>query len=101
MKTTLDLPDEIIREMKLRAVVQGRTLRDLAADLLRRGLGMLPLEPSEKPLASSMVKIVEGGLPVITCHPQAPTTHMSMEELLNLEQETQTEADLKHAGLSL
>ena len=34
MKTTLDLPDELIREAKLRAVLQGRTLRDLVAEYL-------------------------------------------------------------------
>lgn len=42
MKTTLDLPDELIREAKLRAAMQGRTLRDLVADFLRQGLGMVP-----------------------------------------------------------
>ena len=42
MKTTLDLPDELVREMKLQAVIQGRTLHDLAADFLRQGLGMAP-----------------------------------------------------------
>ena len=40
MKTTLDLPDDVLREMKLRALMQGRTLRDLAAEFLRQGLGM-------------------------------------------------------------
>ena len=40
MKTTLDLPDELIREAKLRAVLQGRTLRDLVAEYLRQGMGM-------------------------------------------------------------
>lgn len=34
MKTTLDLPDKLIREAKLRAVLQGRTLRDLVAEYL-------------------------------------------------------------------
>lgn len=37
MKTTLDLPNDLVREMKLRALMQGRTLRDLAADFLRHG----------------------------------------------------------------
>ncbi len=38
MKTTLDIPDELIRTVKLRAVEENRTLTDLIADLLRRGL---------------------------------------------------------------
>jgi hypothetical protein len=37
MKTTIDLPDELVREVKLRAVMQGRTLRDLVADFTARG----------------------------------------------------------------
>lgn len=39
MKTTLDLPDELIREVKLRAVIQGRSLKDLVANFLRQELG--------------------------------------------------------------
>jgi hypothetical protein len=87
MKTTLDLPDELIREVKLRAVMQRRTVKDLVADLLRQGLGMAPLGPSQSPPASSMVEIGDSGLPVIRCVPHAPATRMSAEELLKLEQE--------------
>lgn len=99
MKTTLDLPDELIREVKLRAVVQGRTLRDLVADLLRQGLGMVPPARLEMPPAGSMVEIGDGGLPVIRCRPDAAASRTSVEELLKLEQQTQTEEDLQHAGL--
>ncbi|QTN32481.1 antitoxin [Akkermansiaceae bacterium] len=38
MKTTIDLPPDLVREMKLRAVHEGRKLKDVAADLLKRGL---------------------------------------------------------------
>ena len=38
MKTTLDLPDDLMREVKLRAVRENRRLKDLVADLLWRGL---------------------------------------------------------------
>lgn len=38
MKTTIDLPPDLVREMKLLAVLQGRKLKDVAADLLTRGL---------------------------------------------------------------
>lgn len=101
MKTTLDLPDELIREVKLRAVHQRRTVKDIVAEFLRQGLGLAPLGLSEKRSVSPMVKIGERGLPVIRCAPHAPATRMSVEELLALEQETQTEEDLKRAGLSL
>ncbi len=39
MKTTIDLPPDLVREMKLLAVHEGRKLKDVAADLLKRGLG--------------------------------------------------------------
>ena len=38
MKTTMDLPEDLIREMKFRAVREGRKLHDVAEEVLRRGL---------------------------------------------------------------
>jgi hypothetical protein len=38
MKTTLDLPDDLMREVKIRAVNENRKLKETIADLLRRGL---------------------------------------------------------------
>ena len=100
MKTTLDLPDALFREVKLRAVVQGRTVKDLVAELLQQGLGLAPAGSTEKRPTSERVKIGDTGLPLIECAPNAPATRMSVEELLALEQETQTEEDLKRAGLT-
>lgn len=99
MKTTFDLPDELIREVKLRAVVQGRTVKDLVAEMLRQGLGIaLPKKPEKLPVGSS-VEIGQNGLPVIRCRANAPATRMSVGELLKLEQKAQTEEDSKRAGL--
>lgn len=101
MKTTLDLPDELIREVKLRAVHQRRTVKDLVAELLRQGLGLAPLGRAEKRPVSRMVEIGENGLPRIRCSPDAPAARMSLEELLALEQDIQTEEDMRRAGLAL
>jgi len=38
MKTTLDLPNDLVREIKLRAAREGRKVREVAADLLRAAL---------------------------------------------------------------
>jgi hypothetical protein len=35
MRTTVELPDELLRQVKARAALQGRTLKDLIADGLR------------------------------------------------------------------
>jgi hypothetical protein len=42
MKTTLDLPDDVVRAVKMRAVEENRKLKDIIADLLRRGLAQEP-----------------------------------------------------------
>ena len=42
MKMTLDLPDDLVRAVKLRAVEENRKLKDTVADLIRRGLTQEP-----------------------------------------------------------
>ena len=99
MKTTLDLPDNLMRDVKLRAVMQGRTLRDVVADFLRQGLGQSPVGQAMAPPASSLVEIGPGGLPVIRCRADAPASQASVQELLLLEQQAQAAQDMQHAGL--
>jgi plasmid stability protein len=38
MKTTPELPDDLVRAVKIRAVEENRRLKDTVADLLRHGL---------------------------------------------------------------
>jgi plasmid stability protein len=38
VKTTLDIPDDLLRAMKMRAVQEGRKFKDVAAEIFRRGL---------------------------------------------------------------
>lgn len=38
MKTTLELPDELMLAAKIRAAEEGRRLKDVVSDLIRRGL---------------------------------------------------------------
>jgi plasmid stability protein len=42
MKTTLDLPDDLMREVKIRAAQEGRKLKDLLAEVIRAGLDAAP-----------------------------------------------------------
>lgn len=39
MKTTVDLPAELVRAIKIRAIEENRKLKEMIAELLRRGLG--------------------------------------------------------------
>lgn len=38
MKTTLDIPDELMREVKIRAVHEHKKLKDTIAELLQKGI---------------------------------------------------------------
>ena len=38
MKTTLDLPDDLMREVKIRAVHEHKKLKDTIAELIRKGM---------------------------------------------------------------
>lgn len=100
MKTTLDLPDELVREMKLRALMQGRTLRDLAADFLRQGLGMAAVKAAPNVPADSMVTIGAEGLPVIRSGNNAPAASMGLDALLALEQQALTREDIQRGGFA-
>lgn len=42
MKATFELPDELVREIKLRAVNERRRVKDVVADAIRRGLDADP-----------------------------------------------------------
>lgn len=98
MKTTLDLPDDLVREMKLRAVMQGRTLRDLAADFIRQGLGLATPRPPQTPSPDSMVQLSPGGLPVIRCAAVAPAQSQTIDALLAMEQQALASEDMQRAG---
>ncbi len=49
MKTTLDLPDELMREVKIRAVYEHKKLKDTIAELLRKGIAAGKTRPAKIP----------------------------------------------------
>ena len=93
MKTTLDLPTDLVRKMKLRAVHEGRKLKDVAAEVFRRGL-------AQPKTAAQPVTRHPIALPLIQCASDAPASRMSAEEIIALEQESQTREDLERLSLS-
>jgi hypothetical protein len=98
MKTTLELPDELMREAKLLAVAQGRTLKDLVAGCIRQDLGLAPPVPPSASALGDRVLVVSNGLPVIRYRADASATRANLQDLLALEQQAQTEEDKQHAG---
>ncbi len=72
MKTTLDLPEELVREMKIRAARDGRKLRDVATEVIQRGLAQQVSIPAK---ARKRVEF-----PLIEC--QGPATRQFTPEEL-------------------
>jgi plasmid stability protein len=84
MKTTFDLPDALVRQVKLRAVQKGRKLKDEVAELLRKGLAAAK---EGKPRATPRVigKDKTTGLPLIECRHAASTgEELTPERVANI-----------------
>ena len=96
MKTTLDLPSELVREMKLRAVHEGRKIKEVVASLLVSGLAAEATKKKAIPARKGVLK-----LPLFKCAKNALARRMNVEQLLALEQATQTQEDFERLGLSL
>ena len=100
MKTTLDLPSDLVREIKSLAVLEGRRLKDVAVDLLRRGLkrgaeGRTPITQVPR------IDIQASGFPVVRCAADAPASKMSIDEIMALEQGALTQEDRGRLGISI
>jgi hypothetical protein len=95
MKTTLDLPDDLIREAKIMAVSRGVPLKVLVADFIASGLSK-PTDKSAKEVGFSSDRFVRSpaGFPVIRCDSNAPK--LSIEEALALEKKVLLDLDLEH-----
>jgi hypothetical protein len=88
MKTTLDLPDDLMREVKLRAVEENRKLKDTMAELLRIGL-------AQKSSASQGIRN-RVRLPLVQCtHDPSPGEELTPERVAEilLEQEVAASRD--------
>ena len=72
MKTTIDLPDDLVRRMKLRAVREGKKMREIAAEVVRRGL-------DESRKGASPGHRVQ--LPLIHCKAAVAGTEMNPQEI--------------------
>jgi plasmid stability protein len=74
MKTTLDLPDDLVRAVKIRAAEENRKLRDVTAELLRRGLAQ------PRGVASPAHRRLR--LPLVECaHEARPDEEMTPERV--------------------
>ena len=49
MKTTLDLPDDLMHEVKIRAVHEHKKLKDAIAEFIRKGMTASKTRPPKVP----------------------------------------------------
>ncbi len=102
MKTTVDLPDDLVKAMKYRAVREGRKLKDVMTELIQSGLSQPNVHPDIKQSKEGPIRRIDprSGFMVIHGRKDAIAQHMTIEEILSMEQRAQEEEDLLRCGLS-
>lgn len=95
MKTTLDLPNELVREIRLRAVNEGRKLEDVVANLIRRGLAS---DAAARALSPRKGHI---DVPLFPTDADAPASRMSIGEIIAVEQQSLLGEDLERLRQSV
>jgi hypothetical protein len=86
MRTTIDLPEDLYRTLKVRAGMTGLKLRELVQQLIEQGLRSPRSEPSAGRRAPPPVIILPRGVPIPA---------VSNEEIRRIEE---GEDEAKHAG---
>jgi len=99
MKTTLDLPDDLMRGMKIRAATQGRKLKEVIADAIRDSLASKPETSIEAP--PLIISRNANGFPYIKAVSGAKKPAVTEDEIQRLIEESQLEEDLQRAGIFL
>jgi len=84
MKTTLELPDALVKQVKLRALQDGRKLKDAVAELLRKGL-KVAMDKKPDALEPVVTKDKKTGLPLIECRqPASRQEELTPERVANI-----------------
>lgn len=80
MRTTLDLPDELLKRAKITAVERGTTLRELVRHALEQELGQSPRTARHREK-----------LPLVEVSADCPLLRMTPDELKQIEAEEDAE----------
>jgi len=75
VKTTLELPDDLMRAVKIRAATENRRLKDVVTDAIRRGLA----QPS---MGEANARVQ---LPLVQCaHDARPEDEMTADRVAEI-----------------
>jgi hypothetical protein len=85
MRTTLDLPDDVLRQAKIAAVERGLTLRQVVIDALKHELGSV---------AQRRRRLTK---PPVQLSADAPLRSLSPEDIKRLDAEAVAEAETRRA----
>jgi hypothetical protein len=69
MRTTLDLPDAMLRQLKARAALEGTTLKSLMLSVVERGLKEPPQPAPESSASPVSLPSIRLGRPLNLSHP--------------------------------
>lgn len=83
MKTTLNLPDGLVQTIKMRAVLNKRTLQDTIAELLIIGLAHSD-ESASPPVRRVSLPILKGGVPIKQLSPAEISQLLDDQEFRDL-----------------
>ena len=98
MKTTLEIPDHLMQQVKQRALQQGRPIKELVADYIRQGLHGMPQAPPQ--VGARVVELDGAGMPLFRPDPGFRDRPIDLAEALELEQEALKQEDRQRDGLS-
>jgi hypothetical protein len=95
MKTILDLPGDLVHEIKQRAGGEGRDLQEVVVDLIRRGLGREHAGAAVSPRKGHI------DVPLFPTAPDAPASRMTIDEIIAVEQQSLFRDDLERLRQSV
>lgn len=85
MKVTFDLPDALVKQIKLRALRDGRKLKDAAAELLTQALDAKPKAKRKRHRNPKVITDPRTGLPLIVGGRRAkPEEEITPERLFEI-----------------
>lgn len=86
MRTTIDLPDDVLRRAKIAAVERGSSLRQLVIDALNRELDE-PVPAKRRRMTSPPIKLAA----------DSPLRTLSPDQIKRLDAKAQVEAEVARA----